>query len=67
MSDIEEEQTADANVAPELSGTAAMANAMAHVLAKKSKRQGAPILSRSKSTLEMLEKEKQDKKQAKVT
>lgn len=50
----------------DLKGAQAMADAMAHVLAKKRKKNGASILSRSKSTMELLAKEKQERKEKKV-
>ena len=47
-------------------GAEAMADAMAHVLAKKPKKVGAPIMSRSKSTLEKLKQERRERRQKKV-
>lgn len=50
----------------DLKGAQAMADAMAHVLAKKPKKKGASILSRSKSAMELLAKEKQERKEKKA-
>jgi hypothetical protein len=59
-----EEESAEA---PRTEGMPGLADAMAHVLAKKPKVQGGPILARSKSTLKRLQEEKEERRERRVS